>query len=191
MDRAFLCKSKKNRKGNLHCKLHSKNRKGLSTIVVTLLLIVLSIAAVGLVWTFISSMVKGQIKNSEACYGNYEKIKINGEYTCYEQSGSNYYLRFAIGLADVRPEKLIVAISSAGETKSYTITNVTSTTTGLVRYPSNSTSVALPEKNGGFTYKTGAFAGPITSMKIAPVMNGVQCDVSDSITEFVNCILLV
>jgi hypothetical protein len=168
-----------------------KNRKGLSTIVVTLLLIGISMVAVAVVWGFTSSMVKNQIKNSEACYGNFDKIKLNGEYTCYERSGSNYYLRFAISLTDIKPEKIVVAVSAAGETKSYTITNASSTTTGLTRYPSGSTSVFLPEKNGGYTYRTEAFTGPINSIKIAPVMAGVQCDMSDSIIEFVDCSLLV
>jgi hypothetical protein len=166
-------------------------KKGLSTIVITMLLIGISIAAVALVWGVTSSMVKGQIKNSEACFGNFDKIKLNGEYTCYELVGTNYYLRFAIGLSDIRPEKIIASISSSGESKSYTILNSTGTVAGLTRYPSGSTSIALPEKNGGFTYRAGPFTGPIDSIRVAPVMAGVQCEVSDSITEFVNCELLV
>jgi hypothetical protein len=167
------------------------DKKGLSTIVITLILIALSLAAVVLVWTFVNSMIKGQIKSSEACYGNYDKIKINGEYTCYERVGSNYYLRFSIGISDVRPEKVIVAVSSAGETKSYTITTNSTAIAGLAMYPSNNSAIMLPEINGGFTYRTSAFSAKIDSIKIAPVMNGVQCDISDSILEIADCNLII
>jgi hypothetical protein len=190
MDRSLHSKKGENGKFS-QCNFLNKNRKGLSTIVITLILIALSLAAIVLVWSFVSSMIKGQIKNSEACYGNYDKIKLNGEYTCYERSGSNYYLRFSVGIADIIPEKVIVAVSSAGETKSYTITANSTTVAGLVMYPSNSTTIVLPGKNGGLTYKTSAFSAKIDSVKIAPVMNGVQCDVSDSIVEITDCNLMI
>ena len=42
-----------------------KNRKGLSTIVVTLTIILLSIVAVGIVWVFANNMIKKQISSSK------------------------------------------------------------------------------------------------------------------------------
>jgi hypothetical protein len=172
--------------------LHSKpsKKKGLSAIITTMILIGLSIAAVGLVWTFASDMVKKQTSDSTACYGNYDKVTLNGQYTCYEQTGSNYYLRFSINIGEVQPEKVIVAVSSSSAVQSYTITNISGLVSGLTMYPSASTSIVLPNKNGGLTYRTAAFTGKFDSIKIAPVFKGVQCDMSDSIMEIADCALL-
>jgi hypothetical protein len=166
-------------------------KKGLSGIITTMILIALSLAAVVMVWTFVNSMVQGQIKNSESCQGNYDKVKLNGEYTCYEHSGSNYYLRFSLSVGAVRPEQVVVAVSSSSAVKSYIITNTTGLVNGLIMYPSNSTSIVLPDKNAGLTYKTGIFTDKFDSVKIAPVFNGVQCDMSDSIVEISDCALFV
>jgi hypothetical protein len=173
--------------------LHSKisKKKGLSEIITTLIIIALSLAAVVMVWTFVNSMIKGQIKNSESCQGNYNKVKLNGEYTCYEDIGGNYYLRFSLSVGDTRPEKVIVAVSSSSAVNSYAITNETGLVSGLTMYPSNSTNVILPDKNAGLTYRTAASTGKFDSVKIAPVFNGVQCDMSDSIVEISDCALFV
>jgi hypothetical protein len=176
----------------LHSKLSKK--KGLSAIITTMILIALSLAAVVMVWSFVSSMIKGQIKNSESCQGNYDKVTLNDQYTCYEAAGNgNYYLRFSISVGTVRPEKVIVAIAAANAVKSYEITNTTGLVSGLTMYPSNSTSIVLPDKNGGLTYRTDLVSSPgaFDSIKIAPVFNGVQCDMSDSIVEISDCALFV
>jgi hypothetical protein len=173
-------------------KLLHYNKKGLSTIITTLLLITLSIAAVALVWSFASNMVKHQIKNSEACQGNYNKVTLNGEYTCYENPGTgNYYLRFSLSIGDVTPEKVIVAVSSSGTVRSYEITNITGTVSGLTMYPSGSLNIVLPPKNGGYTYRTGTSSEKFDSIKIAPVFGGTQCEMSDSIVEIADCALWV
>jgi hypothetical protein len=173
--------------------LHYKfpDKKGLSAIITTMILIGISLAAVALVWTFVSGMLKGQIKSSEACYGNYDKVTLNRQYTCYENPGTgSYYLRFSLSVGDVRPEKIIVSVSASSAVQSYTIINATGLVAGLTMYPSGSTSIALPSRNGGLTYRTAAFTGKFDSIKIAPVIGGTQCDMSDSIVEIADCALL-
>jgi len=166
-------------------------KKGLSTIITTMILIGMSIVAIGLVWAFVSGLIKGQIKNSESCYNSYDKVKLNPDYTCYEHVGTNYYLRFSISVGDVAPEKIVIGVASTSEVKTYEITNQTLSVEGLAMYPSNITSIFLPPKNGGLTYRTTAFTGKFDSVKIAPVFKGTQCDVSDTINEFVDCALII
>lgn len=169
-----------------------KNKKGLSTIVITVILIAVSMAAIALVWGVISNMLNNQIKNSESCFGNYDKVKLNGEYTCYTQIDSNQYLlRFSLGIGDIVIDKVIVGISSSSATKSYEITNAVQTISGLKMYPSGVAQIVLPEKNSGLTYEVStAFTSKIDSIQIAPVINGVQCDVSDSILQIEDCELM-
>jgi len=169
----------------------NSNKKGLSAIITTLILIALSIVAVALVWTFISVLIKGNIKSSEACFGNYEKITINPDYTCYEQIGGNYYLRFALSIGDITPEEVVVSVSSSSEVKSYRILSKASSVAGLTMYPTGNTSVILPGKNSGLTYRTEVFTGKFDMVRIAPVLDGTQCDVSDTISEIADCTLMV
>jgi hypothetical protein len=174
-------------------KLQSKkNKKGLSTIVVTLILIVLSLVAVGILWTFVNGLIKKQINSNEACYGNFDKVEINDRYTCYEvMPGANptYNIRFSLSLKDVTVDKVIIGVSSASTTKSYELTNSLQTITGLKPVPSG-TQVKLPDKNSGLTYNGTGFTSKIDSIQITPVIGGAQCEMSDSISQIEDCALL-
>jgi hypothetical protein len=167
-------------------------KKGLSTIVITLLLIVLSLVAVGIVWAFSNNLIKKQISSSESCFGTSDKFKINGEYTCYsyDSSSGKYSLRFSLNVGNIKVDKLIIGISSASSSKSYTLTNNAQTISGLSYYPSG-TSVKLPGINSGQTYLATAIStDKIDSMRIAPMINEAQCDIADSISDIQNCALI-
>lgn len=169
----------------------NSDKRALSTIVITVILIAISMAAIVLVWSFVSNMIKGQIKTSQSCFGNYDKIKLNGQYTCYTEIDSTHSsLRFSLSIGDIDVEKVIVGVSSSnGVTKSYELTNTAQTIEGLSPYPSGTT-VILPNKNAGLTYETSSFEGSIDSISIAPVIGGTQCDVSDSIQQIGDCTLM-
>ncbi len=175
-------------------KLHSKklqSKKGLSAIVVTVILVALSMAAIVLVWAFVSNLIKKQISSSESCFGNSEKVTLNGQYTCYEEIDSTHYnLRFSLNIGDVDIDKVLVSVSSASAVKSYEISKTEGTISGLSMYPSGSLQVKLPEKNAGLTYKATGFTSKIDSMQIAPVIGGNLCSVSDSFSEIENCALI-
>jgi len=169
------------------------NKKGLSTIVVTLLLILLSLVAIGIVWTFVNNLIKNQISSNEACYGNFDKVEINKKYTCYEvMSGATttYNIRFSLSVGDVDVEKIIVGIYTDNEIKSYEISNFSQTLAGLKPVPSG-TQVELPDKNSGLSYNGTGFTSKINSIQITPVISGTQCEVSDSLSQIENCALLV
>jgi hypothetical protein len=169
-----------------------KNEKGLSAIITTVILIAISMAAVVLVWVFVNNMIKKQINSSESCFGNYNKITLNPQYTCYDETdSSNYSLRFSLSIGDVKVDKVVVSVSSASAVKSYTITNAAQFVNGLKMYPSGISLVNLSEMNGGLTYEAFEFGSKIDSIKIAPVISGTQCDVSDSIAEIEDCTLMV
>ncbi len=188
MAKSFLSKRGQNGSFSL-CNFSSKNHKGLSTVVITVILIALSMMAVMLIWTFINKMIKNQIESSESCFGNYDKIKINGQYTCYEHNGSAYNFRFSLMVGDVKVDKVLVSVSSESAVKSYTIENTNGTIEGLAMYPSGSATINLPARNAGLTYRATGFTSKIDSIRIAPVIGGTTCEVSDSIAEIEDCIL--
>jgi hypothetical protein len=168
-----------------------KNRSGLSVIVTTLLIIVLSMAAVVIVWISVNSLVKNKMESSVSCYGNYDKIKINGMYTCFNKtSASNYDLLFSLSVGDVTVDKVLVSVSSGNAVTGYTITNTPQGINGLTMYPSGLAQISLPGKNSGLTYEITGFGYPIDSVQIAPYIGGNLCGVSDTISSIDDCSLL-
>ncbi len=164
--------------------------KGLSEIVTTVIMVALAMGAIILVWVFVNNMIKKEIKSSESCFGNFDKVRINGQYTCYKEiSAGDYSFRFSLMTGDTIVDKIIVSVSSASAVKSYEITNTPKTISGLSMYPSNISQVNLSGKNSGLTYEAAGFTDKIDSMQIAPVIGGSQCDVSDSLTEIEECTL--
>jgi hypothetical protein len=169
-----------------------KNSKGLSEVVTTMILIALSLAALVVVWGFVSNFINKEIGSSESCFGNYDKIKLNKQYTCYEPLvGGNYELRFSLGIGDISVDKVIVSVYSESAVKSYTITNSPQIISGLTMYPSGETQIVLPGKNSGVTYKATGFTSKIDSIEIAPTINSNQCEISDSFSEIDNCAVYV
>ncbi len=165
-----------------------QNKKGLSAVVITVILIALSMAAIVIVWTFVNNMVKKQISSSESCFGNFDKVKINQQYTCYEKiSDTEYKIRFSLMIGDIETDKVIVSVSSANAIKSYEITNEDQQDIGLTTYPSGG-EVKLPEKNAGLTYIATGFNSAIDLIQIAPVIGGNQCEISDSLSYVEECI---
>ncbi len=175
---------------------HYKNKiflkkRGLSAVVTTVILVALSMAAIVLVWAFVNNMVKKQISSSESCFGNYDKIKINGQYTCYERiNPTSYNLRFSLSIGDVKVDKITVSVSSAGSIKSYQITNTPGAIAGLAMYPSGISQINLSNMNAGLSYKATGFSAKIDSIQIAPVIGGNLCEVSDSISDIMDCAII-
>src|SRR3989338_8672954 len=147
-----------------------KYKKGLSTIIVTVLLVGLSLAIVGIVWGVVNGMVKKQLGSTESCFNIYGKVSINGLYTCYNRTDSKTH--FSINIGDIIVEKVIVAISSAGQTKTFTITNDAQAVTDLANYGSTGFGtdlINLPGKNSGKTYIAQGLSDIPDEIKIAPV----------------------
>jgi hypothetical protein len=169
-----------------------KNSRGLSTIVTTVILIALSMAALVVVWGFVSNFINEEIGSSQSCFGNYDKVKLNKQYTCYEAlDDGGFNLRFSLSVGDIDVDKVTVLVSSESAVKSYVITNENQTISGLARYPSGISFVALPEKNSGISYRATGFDSKIDLIEIAPTIGDNLCETSDTFSEIDNCAVYV
>lgn len=164
------------------------NKKGVSTIIVTVILVALVMVIGAVVWTIVNNLIRGQTKGMESCFGVFDKVTINEIYTCYNDNADS--VSFSLSLGDIDVEKVIVVISSVGETKSFEITNTEQTIANLANYGSigfGTDLIKLPSKNGGKTYITNYFTTSPDSIKIAPVIKGKQCEASDELTQIEDC----
>ncbi len=167
-----------------------KNKKGLSAIIATLMLILLTMVLVGIIWGVISNMVKNNIE-STSCIDSLGKINLNDRYTCYNASSNE--TQFSINIEDISVDKVLVGISVAGQKRSLEITNENKVVSNLKPYGgSYGDVVILPGKNEGMTYVynisgAGFSAQTPDSIEVAPVINGNKCDSSDSVVEVSGC----
>ena len=174
-------------------KLTLHKKEGLSGVVTTLLIVGVSIIAVGLLWASTSKVIKSQIGNSEACYGASDKVQLSSRDTCYEGVEGGYRLRFQVKVADIDLDGLIISIYSGGESRGYTINTTNQVRDDLIRYPVTvpAKDLVVPSANEGLSYKTSNFTSTIDQIEIAPIINEVQCGVSDSLADIESCDLLV
>jgi len=162
-----------------------KNKRGLSGVVVAVIMIALVMAAAAIIWVVVSNMIQGKTKNTENCFGNYDKIKINGIYTCHDSTDDN--AQFSISIGDIEIESLLVSIYSAGTTKTFELTPGLGSIADLGPYPSGTGDVELPSRNGGLTYIASGFPSVIDKIEISPTIGGSQCGIADTMQAIDDC----
>jgi uncharacterized membrane protein len=162
-----------------------KNKKALSQVVSTVLLIALAIAMIAGIWGTTQSFVKDRLDKTESCYGLFEQIKINDEYTCYDSE--NERVQISISRSDIDIDSLLVGISMETSSKTFVLSSQNRILEEVTNYPSNSTGVELPSKEGGKTYYVYGITSPPEKIELAPKINQNQCDVSDSSSQVDAC----
>jgi len=165
------------------------NKKGISEIITTLIIIGLTLVATGIVWTVVNGMISERVKNSEACFGNLDKIILDKKFTCYDDSDSlNKKARFTISIGNIEVDSVLVSITDGAQTKTFKLSNNLQQINGLTYFGGTSPQdVQLPPKNGGKNYQYSWDGDSPTSLQIAPTINGVQCETSDRLSGFDSC----
>lgn len=163
-------------------------KTGLSGVITAVIMIALVMAAAAIVWGVVNNVIRGQMKNAESCFGNYDKVTINSIYTCYDSTADTF--QFSLDIGDIEVDSVIISVSSAGSTNGYTLTNTEQTISGLANYESTGFGtdlIKLPGKNAGKTYVANGFTEKPDLIKIAPVIDGQQCEISDSVSGIEVC----
>jgi len=160
-----------------------KNKKGISAIVATVLIILITVAAVTIIWAAVIPMISNKLEAGTVCLDAVSQIQLLDEgYTCRASNGDNVsiqikHLAKSFELADVQ-----VLVSAGGDTTVFEISNDTTT---LVPIGSD---ISLPGINEEKVYiiNTSLITGTINEVKIAPVVavgNSKEvCDVSSTRT---------
>jgi len=170
-----------------------KNKKALSTVIATVLIILLVTISIGIVWKFISNIVNPEeLEKAHSCFDveSSNTVTINGYYTCY--NGSSDEVQFSINIEDVDIDGLVITILASGNSKSFTLTNENTNSTNLKPYEGQyGANVTLPGKNEGKTYVARGFGdiSKVDSIKIAPIIEVKQCGQSDATYQIDECYL--
>ena len=178
------------------------SKKGISGVITVVLMIALVMAAAAIVWGIVKSPLKGQVEGAKSCFGNFDKVTINPIYTCYDSTADT--VQFSLSIGDIEVDEVLVSIASAGDIDPYTlITDDTGVIvsndfgSGLANYNSaddpqtgfGTDLIKLPEENAGLTYVASGFSTEPDLIQIAPVIDGQQCEVSDTISGIESCLL--
>lgn len=160
------------------------NKKGLSQIVATMLLILLTVGMIAGIWVTINAFVTDKLESTKSCYGLFEKININDEFTCYNSTGE--YVKLSIEVKDIDLTALLISVNYGDNADTYTLTNKSQIIQNISFYKSIEQEVKMPGKESGKTYIINKTGVP-EKIEIAPKVNNEICEVIDFIENVPTC----
>lgn len=153
------------------------NKKGVSGIIATVLLVMLTVGAAAILFVFVIPWITTTLDNSRVCHDLQDSIMlVDGKYTCYDSTSTKVMIKINEG-KDIEVAGFAVSLASSGSAKRYDIRNDISIITGAVNvsmYDENQV-LRVPEVGGAETY---VFTGIIAeSVDVSPVTaSGKTCD---------------
>ena len=165
----------------LPCFPHGIRKRGISAVVATVLIILITVAAVTIIWAAIIPMIKDQTEGGTVCLDAVSQISIEtaGGYTCYDSTApAKVNVQVSRGAADFELAKLQIIISDAdGRTKSSEV-DVSEGTGGTNKLVVNGERVITRSGVNEITSAT-----PV-KVEIAPIVQTgsteKRCDISSS-----------
>lgn len=114
-----------------------KSKKALSAVVATVLIILITVAAVTIIWAAIIPMIKNKISGGSLCLDAVSQVSLvkDGGYTCYTKNSSgsvlNLSLQITHGAKDFDLSDIQVLVSSEGNTKTFMLSNLNLSMPGI------------------------------------------------------------
>lgn len=170
------------------------SKKGVSAVVATVLIIMITVAAVGIIWAAIIPMVRNSLDKGTACFDAQSDVSLvtDGGYTCINRTSGNISLQIKKGSntkVELVAVQALVFIGGSSTTYKINKTNTGATAVeGIVG--------TLPENNEFKTvslWKTddaGTNTTLATKVKLAPIVTvGKTEEICEATTEVIlpNC----
>ncbi|MCR4327201.1 MAG: hypothetical protein NUV46_01320 [Nanoarchaeota archaeon] len=167
-------------------------KKGLSQIVSTVLIVLITVALIAGFWAIINSYINSNLNRASACNDIFEKVSINPDYTCYDSSSNSMLI--SISRSEFEMDSLFVSVSNESESMSFTLENTPKLIDGVVYYYGVSVvgeevplEVSLPGNESGRTYCFSGVKSKPSLIDLSPKRFGFQCGVVDSVNEIPFC----
>ena len=168
----------------------NKKCKGMSTVLATVIIIGITVAAGALVWGIVNNLIGKNLEKSESCFGVLDQVKLNNDYTCYDSTSDK--VQFSINVGDIDIDEILVSVTFEGNSQSATLTNSLQDIPNIENYPEGiGGQVKIPGKNSGSTYFFDGITSNPQSVSIIPIVNGNQCGAADTIHNLDKCEVLV
>lgn len=157
-----------------------KNKKGVSAVIATVLLIMITIAAVALIAGIIIPFVKNQMEKGKSCFEATDQLSIvQGKYTCYNSESTSIMISRNSN-PDFSLKTIIISLTKDdGSAEVYKISNGI-ITPGVKMYNGTS-ALEIPKSGGAETY---VFNVKSSYVSIAPLLsNEISCKESSENIE--------
>ena len=161
----------------------NKNKKGISAVVATVMIILITVASVTVVWVAVIPMISDKLDSSTVCLDAVSQIQLLDEgYTCWDDDADTVSIQVKHGSSPLELADIQVLVSSGGDTTMFKVSNDTTTVTPV------GANIPLPGVNEEKVYviDTSSVSGDVSSVQIAPVVavgtDEEICDVSDTRT---------
>ena len=111
-------------------KIMRMNKKGISAVVATVLIILITVAAVTIIWAAVIPMIKDQTTGGTVCLDAVSQLSIStdGGYTCYDDTNDEVDVQVGMGASDLTLAGVQIIVSKGGDTASFDSTDASPVT---------------------------------------------------------------
>jgi flagellin-like protein len=134
------------------------DKRGISALVATVLLILITVAAVGIIWVAVRPMVSVNLQSSQACSDAAMSLKVDSTsgYTFFNTASNETNVMVSRGADTLNLAGLQIVASGASGTNAFEIRQGANKTnvrlSGDLHYAGNFTDADIPVSNGAVTY---------------------------------------
>ncbi len=97
------------------------NKKGVSSIVATVLLVLITVTAAGVIWQAVIPMVNKALQMNQACMNARLTIDTTSGYTCYDENKKQASIMVSRGAENFELSGIQIGLSSEGKTEKHEI----------------------------------------------------------------------
>ena len=102
--------------GKLSCFSRASRKKGISAIVATVLIILITVAAVTIIWAAVIPMIRENVEGSAECFDASAALSVVSDYSCYNDT--HVKVQVHRGTGDFVLEGIKVQVGDSGNTAS-------------------------------------------------------------------------
>lgn len=150
-----------------------KDKRAVSSVIASVLLILITIAATSVLAFIIIPFVRNSLNEGTNCFQVIDKIEIINEASCYSLSNDASKVKVKVG--NINLEGIYLVIEKEGDEVSYEITN-----NSIINDINDGEPLKLPTSGGG--ERTYNFNFRSSKVGVGIIVDGKRCGVSDETT---------
>lgn len=146
-------------------------KRAVSALVATVLLILITVAAVGIIWGAIMPMINQATQYGQACMNARFSIETQQGYTCYNATQKIVLIQVGRGAEDFVPIGMHLVLTGGGISKTFPINTTTNPNVWMLGNTTATDPIQIPGANEERTYVINAATMAITSeVSVAPIV---------------------